>query len=750
MIVSDLRGEGQSRGLRGWLAIAARRRYWILGGTALGFAVAALYVATRPVHYTAEAVVALEVHNRAHIPDQLVSPMPQDSAIVRTELDVISSRSIAEKVLDRVGPPPASKPVSERVSWLLSFPRMVLSRVLRQDDAAEKPAVVAELAEKQRQDEIDGLLDGLRAANDGRSYTIFINYSASDPAYAAAAANAFANVYLEQQTASQAATAAAANDWLGTKVTALRSELDRAEQAVQSYRQETHQFLAKGGTPTEQRAAALIHELSLARTARIEAEAKYQTAKTLAQTDAGMEAFGDVMKSETITALRKQQAEMARNLAGLDEVGVGVGPGLTLMRSRLASVKKQIKEETDRVLSSLGSEVEVAKLKEKQLGAMLGTVESQLANESGVQLHLAQLEREASASRTFYETLLARYKQTFEQERLAAPEARLLSSATPPDVPADKTIPLLILGLLGGFGAGIGGGLLREVLDDRLRSAEHAETIAGVPVLARVPALDARQATVPQLGFGTNSLSGYAQPLGRLAAVVSLAPALRSAQVIMISSSGAKNDKTAACVSLARSLALTGKKVIVVDTDLRRPGIAGAFAIPANCDLSSLILGEKTVDEVVRLDVDFRVNVVPTQAGLRTGPSLLGSDAFRLLIGELRRRFDVIILDTPPLAESSEAVITGTVADATLFVVRLGETSAEHMTSDLRHLALCGVAVSGILAVGDGKQPSLDGEPVLHEPEPAASRNLTPWDWKPSALELAKAPAERPDGPAVH
>lgn len=743
MIISEIPGDKRSRGLLAWLTVARRRKYWILGATLLGLAVATAFVSLRPLRYTSEAVLALDARIPAQIPERLLSRLPQESAVVRTELDVVSSRSMAEKVLTRLNSTTPSEKTPPWRQWLTKVAKSALPGVFPEDRAAriESPA-----KQTDNRDMVNELLDGLRVANDGRSYTIFISYTARDPVFAAAAANAFASIYLDQQTASQAAAATAANEWLGTKVNQLRIELDRAEQAIQAYRRETRQFLAKGNSPTEQRVAALNHELGAARAAKADAEAKLRTAKTLSQTEAGLEAFGDVLRSDTIQTLRNQLAEITRTLDGFDEVGLNVGPQLTLMRSKRLSIKKQIKEETYRIQSSLASQVEVAQLKEQQLAAMVEAFESQLATESAVQLRLAQLEREASASRTIYETLLSRYKQTIEQERLAAPEARLLSWATLADQPTDRVLPLLILGLLGGAAMGLGCALLRESLDDRVRSAEELEDLSGLPVLGMIPTAKPQRWWAPRLRPDPKPYSTYSETFGRLAAVVRLSPALKAAQVVMITSSVPNEGKTAACVSLARSMALTGKKVIVVDTDLHRPGVAAAFQISANSSLSSLVLGEKTVDQAVRLDSGSSVSVIPTESVRHESTSVLGSEEFRLLIGNLRQRFDIIILDTPPLDVSSEAALVGRVADATLLVVRLGGTSKEQITSGLRHLALCGVSVSGTLIGGVDNNHRMGYEPRHSQSEAAAARHqVRPSDWNPSPFQPSTQPSERSD-----
>ena len=437
--------ERRGAGLKGLLNALRARSWIILLSIVLATLMTLGVLARKPERYTTEAVIALDVRKIDVIPNgAVVSPLPQESPVLRTELDVIASRWMAEKVVDRLG----------------------LS-------SSHDGNPGASLEQQQRQAIVDSLLSRLSVSNDGRSFTIFIGFTADDPATAARVANAFAETYLDQQMEGQIAAIRKASAWLGSKLEDLQNKLEASELAVQSFERGAGAAIDESASTTRaQRLNALNAELAVARANLTKAQATRKSAAQAAGRGGDGDPLAGTQGAALIRSLRDEEAQISRTIAEFRGGTSVAGSELPRLRSRLGSIQEQIASEIDRGLAELDNDVRVFEARVRELEDGLAAINAELAASNAAAVKLKQLEREASANRSIYESFLNRYKQTLEQESLAAPEARLISEAQPPDRPANSWLPLLILGIFAGGGVGTILAFVVDRLDDRVRSVE--------------------------------------------------------------------------------------------------------------------------------------------------------------------------------------------------------------------------------------------------------------------------------------
>ncbi len=206
-----------------------RRRTLIIAPLLAGVAIGVIGYLMAPLSYVSESVLVLDMRRVQALPNEsAITPLPQDSPVLRSELDIISSRMMARKVIDILQADNVNVPTAFRSGTVLSAPPENAKQVREARD------VDAAARERQR---IDLLLSRLRVNNDGRSYTIFISYRAPDPVYAARVANAFVTAYLDHQIDVQQSAARRVSEWLGEKLVSLRSDLEGAERAAEDFRQ---------------------------------------------------------------------------------------------------------------------------------------------------------------------------------------------------------------------------------------------------------------------------------------------------------------------------------------------------------------------------------------------------------------------------------------------------------------------------------------------------------------------------------
>ena len=678
--------------LRRWRRILWRRKGIIAASALVALICAIALDAMTPIRYQAEAVVAPNIRKVEISPlDDVVSGLPRDAPALRTEIDIMSSRSAAEKVIDALGLTtlgPESKQYHARPWVPQSSPNSWSSREFLSFLSGEDTATDEVQPDPSRESLIDELLSGLRVSNDGRSYTIYIAFVAGDALVAARIANAYAEAYLDQQVEFQQAGTRRAVEWLGSKLVDLRAQLERSEIAVEQLRRDSGLIKSNGVLPQALRISTLNSELALARSNRAAAEARLATATRLAKSPRGLESFSETLNSPLINAIRQQAAELGRELTRVRELGALSGSQTPVLIAQQADLQEQIDAEVGRLLTSLGNEVEIANLKEHELEVAIRDTEAELAQSNEAMIYLNQLEREASANRAIYESFLSRYKQIVEQEGLAVPEARLISRAEPSDTPLAPKPATFRAGSARWHRRRDLPCRVREALDTRIRSSDVLEHTSEIPVVGEIPRVRLAAWRAPSDLPISRPNSRYSDAVRKLSTTLRLQRG--EAKVIMITSANPREGKTTLAVSLARTLALSGQKVVVVDTNVDRPSVGEYFGAPPIGNPHQRDLDGSPGSPAPELDRRSNARFISRTRLDRHVEMLPGSNGFGAFIARLRREHDVVILDTSALLKSADVATIGDLADLTLLAVRWESTLRRDVAAALRYSVSAG------------------------------------------------------------
>lgn len=693
--------------LRDVAAMLRRRSAWLVLFATAGLGAGAVVYANQPRLYRAEAVMALDARRIQGMPiDQVVTPLPQENPVLRTELDRIGSRVMAQRVLTklanaRVDPFAAAGPYAVPTgdeATTADHPSGPPGNATPPPlpDGAGHPEVAAALRE-------DRLRAGLKVVNDGRSYTIYISYTAEDPDVAARVANSYAQAYLDYQDDVQMEATRRVSDWLSDRLKVLATRLEQAEQGAERYRASSGLLEIDGVTLAAQRLSALNIELMAARAAHATAEARQKTAARLAADSDGLDSFTEVLGSPIIQQLRASQAQFERRLRVLKDTGVAQSAEIPALTAELEAVRQQIAQEVDHILVSLRNEIDAAARRAASLEEELRLAQANYGASDLARVKLEALVREANADRAVYESLLGRSKQIVDQNGLVDPGVRLISEAIAPSRPFGlRLLPALAMGLIAGLASGLGLILILERLDDRVRSRRAIETAADVPVLATIPILPWRLRSRTSGLWGQMPSAGFVEAIASLQWMLRLSPATRRASTFMITSALPREGKTTIALSLARSMATAGRSVVLVDADLHHQGLA-RMARSRHPEtgvargLDAFLRGDAEIDAILTPDPATPLQIIVGFEPVIDPQVRLGSARMALLIDGLRQRFDVVILDAPPVLTTSDAAQIGSHVDAILFVVRWSSTTCEVVLSALQKLAFCGLDVPALI-----------------------------------------------------
>ena len=699
--------------LRELLLMLRRRRAIILGCIIVITVLAVALVFWLKPKYTAETSLLLDSRKTNIIDLQAVmGGIQPEAAAIRSEVDVLRSRQLIARVIDKLG-------LSGNPEFNTSLRGedddvfATLSRWRKQGISwlgqvgllpADKTPVLtpAELQQQTMMLLIDKLLDHLVVGNDQRSYTIKMSYTDSNPALAARIVNAVADAYLVDQLEAKFEATKRANSWLSDRVAELRNQVNAAEQAVQTYREQNKLTVAdsKGTTISTQQLGELNSQLILASADRAQKEARMRQFQDSAKNGTIDANTPEVMASPLIAQLRTQETEVLRKEADLSAHFGDRHPAIINVRAELRDVRRQISQEINKIVGNLAQEVQVAKIREQSLQQNLADLQKRAgqSNDAAVKLH--ELEREAQANRTLYESFLARFKETAEQEDIQQADARVIASA---DVPIDPSFPnkklFVALALLGSALIGVLAAILIERLDNGFRSAEQIEQLAGISGLGMVPMLPGRAALAPRPEDVVlkKPTSAFAESIRSLRTAILYSHVDKPPRALLVTSAVPEEGKSLLSVSLARSSAKAGQKVLLIDADLRRPKISKMLKAKNQATLAELFAGEKTAEEVINRDEESDLDFICGRAGMPNPQDLLSSQHMRDFVRSISQHYDLVILDSPPVLAASDALVLSRIVDATIFVVRWERTPRQVVLGALKQLQGVGGMVAGVV-----------------------------------------------------
>lgn len=655
MIISDVSSANARQPLADLLETIRRRRMLLIVPVVAGVCIGFAGYLTAPVSYVSESVLVLDMRRVQALPNEsAITPLPQDSPVLRSELDIISSRMMARKVIDILQAENIFVPTEFRS-------RTVLSSA---SDTAEQQrgdrGVDAEARERQR---IDLLLSRLRVNNDGRSYTIFISYRASDPVYAAKVANAFVTAYLDHQIDVQQSAARRVSEWLGEKLVTLRKNLEDAERAAEDFRQKSRLAGDPGQVSFQaQRVAALNTEIVAATGAVSLAEARLRTAEQLKANNEAP-ALTEVLASPAIQSLKNEQARVERQLDELRSNGALKSAEIPVLMAESEALKQQITAQVDEIIKSLSNEIQIALQRRTGLETALKSAEAELGEANQAQVSAVQLDREANASRTVYESYLTRYKQLIEQDGIAVAEAQMISAAEPATAKASPNLAnWLLLGL--GLGAMVSllGTVLRETFD-KIRPAQTASfALPGIPAATLLPL--SSHLTVPLLvNRGLDPTSPFGRAIKSVYDRLRVLTRGRDSLALSVVSLTENEGKTLLITALAQQFAASGVAVAVIDATNRHSRLSEAFGLPVNED--GFALPDRQLSGATLIhDHGSGIDIITPGDQRQEGEWLLD------LIVQLRVDHKIILVDLPAAMEDKRTVLLSRATDTTLLVVQ--------------------------------------------------------------------------------
>lgn len=324
----------------------------------------------------------------------------------------------------------------------------------------------------------------------------------------------------------------------------------------------------------------------------------------------------------------------------------------------------------------------------------------------GQETQISQLQIESGILTETYRYLLGQFQAAQLQQATVAPYINLLDSAVPAYRIGTTMMQKVLLGVLVGLLLGLGGAFFLEYLDQTIKNAADVQRVVGVPVLGQIPyeAKLAQSANGKRHPIVVMSALGPDDPAAEayraLRTNVTFVGADKPLQFIAVTSPSPGEGKSTTATNLAVTLAQGGNRTILVDGDLRRPLIHRAFDLNQEPGLTDVLIGRVSQREAIRPQVTPQLDILPAGSSPPNPSELLGSGAMHALVADLRRQYDYIVIDTPPTLPVTDAAVVATSADATILVLRSGDTEENAASRAIDMLRRVNARVAGAVLNG--------------------------------------------------
>ncbi|SFN31885.1 GumC family protein [Dokdonella immobilis] len=693
-------GDDDGIDLLAYWRMLVKRRWLIAGIVAAVVAIALISTLLTPPTYRATVVMQIEAQSMQIMDVQGITPVGgYDRDFNQTQYELLKSRSLAERVvgdlhladtnvLERLEPP----------SWTDRL-RNLLNPGSRLQEAPVAPEPAA--AEGAGADAVDPIQklrvataqvqSGVTVSPVRDSHLVRVSFDSLSPAFAARVANALADGFIASSMDRQFGASSYAKKYLEDQLAQLKSQLEDSERALVSFAQKEDIVPGADGTSlVGQNLVSLNASLAEAQQQRIRAEARWRAASGASGATLPAEMFVD----SPVRILQQQRATLQGQYQQKLQVFKPDYPEMLALKSQIDEASRQIDVELKNMRASVKAEYDSALAQEKLLVEQLDSLRSQTLETDRRSIQYNIFKRDVDTNRQLYNALLQRYKEVGMAGGAKPSNISIIDRA---EVPKSRFKPSLsrnlMIGLALGLLLGVMLALLLEYIDDTLKTPQDIEQHLKLVVLGIIPKL-ARQTPREALN---DPRSAFSESYRSVRTALQFSTDRGVPKVLLITSPAATEGKSTSALTLANNFVQLGKRVLLIEGDLRNPSLAKAMGLPRGPGLSSLLSGAKSLAQSVthtdnqKLDVILSGPLPPSPTELLAGSRLVSL----LLIAA--QKYDQIIIDGPPVLGIADAPILANAAVGTLLIVQSGSSRISSAQAAIKRLRVTHARLIGCL-----------------------------------------------------
>lgn len=528
------------------------------------------------------------------------------------------------------------------------------------------------------------------------SRLVRVSFDTADPELAPAVVNAWIRVYIEADRDARFQSSRGFNAWLQERAGELQENLRKSERALQAFREQNN-LVSVGGKSeavSTRQMVELMPQIVSARVKFTEVESIYRQVQAVKDGDYG--AVPWIMNRTEVADANARVTSVRIKLAQLGQKYGFEHPNIVQAEGELVEARANLKSKISLAISSLTREYENARETLNALERVTAAERGKAQGVNKVEFQLGLLEREVQTNREMFDMFMVRAKQIDIAADLDKAVARVIDAAMPGYAPIKPNKPKMILAALFiGLFAGLAGALLLEALDSSIKGADDFERRLGMTVLTSLPLVRIEPGASSLALFGNEKEAVFAETIRTARTGLLLSALDDPIRVFAITSSLPSEGKSTFASNIAFALA-QGKSTLLIEADMRRPTMAQCFKLPAGCKgLADLVAGAAPLEACIHMLEGSPLKLLPAGTLPPNPLELLSSNRFAETLDLLKTRFEVIVIDTPPVELVSDALIIASLSSSTVFVVRAGDTPAPVIRKGLQKLQRANVRVLG-------------------------------------------------------
>ncbi len=686
-------------GISEFFRIIRRRVTVIAMATIIALILAFAYIAFTPTLYTSSTRILLDPREKKLLRSEVVPSGYRDnfSAIVESQIKLIASETVLRRVV-----------LSQKLASDPEFTgRPGLLERLRRRITGPAPAATGSSNTLKA---LSNLRESIRIKRPQATYVIEVYVTTRSPEKSARVANAIARAFLEDQADEKTRTTRFANRRFSARLAMLRQQVREAEEKIQQFRKANNLVTVEGELVGKKQLARLNEQLVQMRVRTAEAKAKYDRVRSMLRSGVESLSIPDAARSNVITRLREQYAVISRQAADL-EITLGARhPRLLAVRAQLDKTRRLIRTELRRVAEALRADYEIARDREVALKRNLDELKSRARMTDEAWVRLRELQREANARQAVFQSFLIRARETSAQINIHAPDARIISPATPPLKPsAPKKRLVVAFAFLAGLAAGLAIALVQEQLartaprqktspdTGRSRPSDPAgpdssPDTAGRPPLQAVTTIpwmhrngkspwtvprnrnsSTAQPTLYQLYLGLTGRGGhgatlFASAIRTLAARLGKLSRPGYPAKILITSQRHGEGKAALVWSLGLAASMMNGKVLIIDADSDRPELTRTLAGTDLSTFAGAMSGHSALEHYLVHDKATGLDLLPLISFRDRPASPAAMARLKQNLGNLARQYDLVLIAGGPLDNDPDVHALAETADRILLV----------------------------------------------------------------------------------
>jgi len=633
------------RSFQDYLLILRERIWYVIVVFLVVFSSALVFTMGQTKIYRSSATV--QIFRRDPNPMQVQQVMDNDirgAEDINTQIKVLESNTIIKKVAERITG-------EELRAFIAPYERNVSDALIATDLLALNRKIIQTRL----------------------SLIVNITYDHPDRLIAAKIANYFADAYLDHNTRQRIDDSRTAFDALSVNVDDQRKKVEQLANSLQTYKEKNNMVSLDGRKDIVNETLKSINlEANKAAAALNTAEIRLNQVREHKARKIELTDLSFVSNQPNIMELNQQRSKLQIVFAQLRERYLSKHPKMMEAAKSLAQAEKELARAIDSACAQVESEYQSALRNSEQLQEDLKKQKAESIELDRYALQYTNLERELRLNEQILQNTTGRARETSMTGSISTQNARIVDRAapSPEGKPVTPNVPLnLGLGVVGGLGLGLAFAFFVAFIDDRVKSSYDIEGVVGLPLIGIIPQIKRMEQPDKAQIVVNNSDRQVAEAFLTLHSSLRLKDESKNAKCILTTSTIPGEGKSFTTTNLALTFAAHGEKVIVVDCDLRKPNIHKSFRVENTKGVIDVCAGTMTLDEAIMKSVQPNFDILAAGGRAKNPTQILNSKAFEQMMLDLRKRYDRVFIDTPPLAAVSDALIILPLVDGSIFTI---------------------------------------------------------------------------------